>query len=332
MTENLFSRLADYGQNEKKRSIENFTTELIAYFFRANIPFRRRFLDHIFEDGRSIRAFQDAFIETQRSFSSNCRVDLVLDSGTRLHLIEVKIGAQETWGRTQEYDWAPQVQRYLDLRVGHVSYLTTRKISPPDTDNRGRQFRFIKHAHFESLYVSLQPLSRDPLISQFLSFMEANDMAPIPPLSPQDIRKADRSLDIYRKCQDTLDSIRSAVGVAFRRNLNTYSALTRPSFSSGSDWTSITSYLRGYRKGPLRSIGLSLDPWEGQLDFNIYIWGTFDPRMKLLAGSIGWREYSTGRGYCSSLTLRGTAGDAERMKRHAIAESRRLGRAIRRLI
>ena len=125
---NLFSRLSAYSQNPHKLSIENFCTELLAHFFNQDPVFRRRFLKVIFSDQRMSRAFKGAAATTQESMGNDCRVDMVLRSGSRIHLIEVKITAGETlsgrWGQRGK----PQIQRYVDLGCGHVTYLTTREV------------------------------------------------------------------------------------------------------------------------------------------------------------------------------------------------------------
>jgi len=56
----LFSRLAGYSQNPKKLSIENFTTEMLAYLFNSDLNFRRRFIEVIFDDQRMVRPFKQA--------------------------------------------------------------------------------------------------------------------------------------------------------------------------------------------------------------------------------------------------------------------------------
>lgn len=118
---NLFSRLSGYSQNPGKRSIENFCTELLAHFFNNDTVFRRRFLRVIFDDQRTARPFLHGQANTQESLGRGCLVDLVLRSKSKLHLIEVKITATETvsgrWGEERK----PQVQRYMDLRLGHVT-------------------------------------------------------------------------------------------------------------------------------------------------------------------------------------------------------------------
>src|ERR1035437_3066341 len=122
---NLFSRLAEYSQNPRKLSIENFTTELLAHLFNQDPVFRRRFLKVIVPDQRMARAYRQAEATTQEALSQDCRVDVVRWAGSRAHLIEVKIAAGETrsarWGQTGK----PQVQRYIALGRGHVTYLTT---------------------------------------------------------------------------------------------------------------------------------------------------------------------------------------------------------------
>lgn len=143
---NLFSRLAAYSLNPQKLGLENFTTELLAHFFNANVVFRRRFVPLLFEDQRMARRFlsKSAYAETQETLGQGCLVDLVLHAGETLHLVEVKVAANETLSARWGQKWKPQVQRYLDLKKGNVTYLTTRQVEPPTVNQKGnRKYRLI---------------------------------------------------------------------------------------------------------------------------------------------------------------------------------------------
>ena len=79
------------------------------------------------------RRFKFASALSQQRFGKSI-VDLVLSSGSTSILVEVKIAAQETETKIYGLGWVPQVQKYLDLKEGHVAYLTTRAVSKPDVD------------------------------------------------------------------------------------------------------------------------------------------------------------------------------------------------------
>lgn len=230
---NLFSQLAGYSLSPHKRSLENFTTELLAHFFNDDVVFRRRFLDIVMTDQRMARPFQNARAFTQVSLAKDCRVDLVLRAESKVHLVEVKIGAGETqsgrWGQKGKR----QIRRYLDLKCGHVTYLTTSESLAPVTDHRGREYKLVKHAFFEELHQSLSAARVGPLVETFLDFMKANDMSGPEPFSRGEIKRADESMRIVKKCLGTLTIVRTEVNTQLRRNLGTYSDLTRPTYSIG---------------------------------------------------------------------------------------------------
>jgi len=328
---NLFSRLAAYSQNPKKLSIENYCTELLAHCFNNDLVFRRRFLDVVFADWRMARPFRRANASTQESLGHDCRVDLVLRAGSRMHLIEVKIASGETlsgrWGQVGK----PQVQRYLDLRKGHVTFLTTSASLPPDTDHRGRKYRMVKHALFEELYEAIGESRVSELTELFLEFMEENGMAGPQPFERRELRRAAEAFDIYKKCQGTLAIVRAEVNERFRANLRTRANLTRPAFKGGPDWSYMDSYLAKFHKRAVRWVGLILQADEnGTLDFSVYAYGTLDGTISRIRRHLRWENWDDEHWCCSSIRLHGNRNDIPRMVAHAVAASKDLGRAIRR--
>lgn len=326
---NLFTQLAGYSLNPHKRSIENFTTELLAHFFSNDLVFRRRFLLVLFEDKRMARPFHNALATTQESLGKDCRVDLVLRAKSKIHLVEVKITACEThsgrWGQKGK----PQVQRYLDLRKGHVTYLTTRDSLAPDTDHRGRKYIMVKHAFLEDLYRALQSARVAPLTRLFLDFMKENAMAGPQPFSRKEIKRVNESMLLLRKCLGALSIVRAEANLQFRRNLKTYSNLTRPSYKGYDDGGEVQCYLSNFHRKAVRWVGISITPVDQQLHFCVWVWGRLDPSIIKIRDYLEWDEYDGAHGSSSSIRIYGTANDIPRMVEHAVKASRKLGRAIR---
>jgi hypothetical protein len=329
---NLFTQLAGYSLNPQKRSIENFTTELLAHFFNDDVVFRRRFLAVIFADKRMARPFHLAQATTQESLSKDCRVDLMLRANSKVHLIEVKITASETqsgrWGQMGK----PQVQRYLDLRKGHVTYLTTRASLAPDTDQRGRKYKLVKHALLEDLYQALRPARVSALAVVFLDFMNDNDMAGPEPFSGNQIKRAAKSMRMVKKCMGALSIVRSEANLQFRRNLKTYSNLTRPTYKGYADGGEVQCYLPDFHRKAVKWVGLSITPQDQQLHFCVWMWGRLDPSIIKIRDYLEWDEYDGAHGGSSSIRLYGTANDIPRMVEHAVKTSRQLGKAIRKIV
>lgn len=322
---NLFSRLAAYSQNPQKQSLENFVTELLAHFFNVSGVFRRKFLGTIFDDQRLARPFQRAKATTQETMSHDCRVDLVLRSRAKVHLVEVKISAGETlsgrWGQVGK----PQVQRYLDLKCGHVTYLTTRDVLPPEVDGRGRKYRMVKHALFEELHTELSNQRLDALAQMFREFMEEHDMAAPKPFTRSELKAAEQALAIVEKCRSTLEIVANEVNAGFRANFRTRCSLTRPARKS---W-GVQSYLPKFSRGPVKWVGFSLQPADGKLFFSVWMVGTRHPIVAKIRRHIDWDELAEDSGCCWEIQLRGDNGDITRMIKHAHKASRELGRAIR---
>ena len=327
---NLFSSLAAYSQNPRKLSIENYCTELLAFCLNNDPVFRRRFLRVVFSDWRMARPFKNAEASTQEALGPDCRVDLVLRARSRVHLIEVKIAASETisgrWGQMGK----PQVQRYIDLRLGHVTFLTTSASLSPDTDHRGRIFRMVKHALFEELCEALRTARVSELTNLFLEFMEENGMAGPQPFNRRELKRTGDAFEIFKKVQGTLAIVRTAVNEQVRHNLRTRSNLTRPAFKGGPDWSYMDSYLAKFHKRAVKWVGLILQADEGRLEFTVYAWGTLDPSIARIRRHLGWENWDDEHWCCSSIRLHGNANDIPRMIEHAVVKSRDLGRAIRR--
>lgn len=327
---NLFSRLAGYSQNPQKLSIENFCTEMLAHLFNHDPIFRRRFLEVIFSNRRMMRRFRRAQATTQETLGTGCRVDLVLRAGALVHLVEIKISAGETlsgrWGQMGK----PQIQRYIDLGLCHVTYLTTSDSLAPDIDYRGRKFRMVKHALFEELHEALDETRATELTKMFLEFMEEHGMSPPRHFDRKDLRRAEQAFDFYKRCRATLSIVKTEINDRFRRNLKTRANLTRPVFKSGPDWAYVSSCLDRYRRGAVWSVGIVLEPEGGTLYFAVYLWGNLDPSIPKIRQHIGWKKWGDDRGCFSPIRLLGNRNDIPRMVDHAISASRALGRAIRR--
>lgn len=327
---NLFSRLAGYSQNPQKLSIENVCTEILAHLFNCDPIFRRRFLKVIFSNRTMMRSFKRARATTQETFEAGCRVDLVLRAGTSVHLVEIKISARETlsdrWGQMGK----PQIQRYVDLGKGHVTYLTTSDSLAPKIYFRGRKYRMVKHAHFEDLHEALDGVRATELTKMFLEFMEEHGMSRPRPFDRTEIHSAEQALDFYKRCRDTLSIVRTEIIDRFRRNLKTRANLTRPDFISGPDWAYVSSRLDRYRRGEVWQVGIVLEPDGGSLYFAVYLWGNRHPSIPKIRKHIGWEEWGDDRGGYSRIRLHGNRNDIRRMVEHAISASRALGRAIRR--
>ncbi len=326
---NLFSRLAGYSQNPRKLSIENFCTEMLAHLFNHDPIFRQRFLEIIFSDLRMARSFnnENAEATTQETLGRGCRVDLVLRAGARTHLVEVKISAGETLSGQWGHMGKPQVQRYIDLGLCHVTYLTTSDSLPPEIDHRGRKFRMVKHALFEDLHEALDG-TRMELTKMFLEFMEEHDMAVPRPFDRNELKRAGQALSFFRKCQKTLDIVRTKANQRFRQNIRARANLSRPAFYGGPDWDSVQSYLK-YRKGPVRFVGMSMWAEDGGFRFGVWVWGNLHPTHSKIREHLQWKKDEE-RGCYSSIRLHGTRNDIARMINHADSASKRLGRAIRR--
>src|SRR5438445_6849731 len=95
MSESLFTRLTSYSQNPRKRSIENFLTEVLAYLINNDDVFRRTFIRLVISDRRMQRGYADASALPQQTIGRGI-VDLVLTGSRGRILVEVKIRARET--------------------------------------------------------------------------------------------------------------------------------------------------------------------------------------------------------------------------------------------
>jgi hypothetical protein len=269
MKETLLTRLASYSQNPTKKSLENFTTEVLAYLINHDDTFRSHFIRHIIPDGRIQRCFTGALADSQQDFG-NSIVDLVLSAGGRRVLVEVKIAARETETKIYGKGWVPQVQKYLDLNVGPVAYLTTKSVSPPDVRRKGSSSkRYLGQFFFEDLY---DQIVRSPLTDvgkMFRQFMEENGMKSLEPFTQKELDNAGHAFEFAEKCEAFLDQIRPVVESEFRRLFRTRTRFTRGCFSpsDGSAYMKTTNFRRGF----VKRVGIYFGPEDGKLIYGVYV-------------------------------------------------------------
>lgn len=328
MNKRLLSRLARYSLQPNRRSIENFTTEILAHLFNEDPSFRKRFLRVAIPDRRLARAFAAGRARTQVVFP-RCIADIVLDGRRgRQHLIEVKIAARESLGEDDAGRVRSQIDRYLDLRRGHVTFLTTRFTRDHQADLRGRTHR-VHHALFEHLHAAIKPARRGEMGKAFVEFMEEQGMAPTEPLTRAELRLGEAAAAVHRKCIDLLAQLRQEIEPEFRQNLRCRGFLASPRLKHGPDWAFYDCCLLGLRnRGPVRTAGFGLAPDADGTWFSVYVWGIRTAELARLGKDLGWEDMGDGKGFESYFKLRGTPGDIHRMRTTVRQKSRRLGRAI----
>ena len=284
MPETLFTRLASYSQNPAKKSIENFTTEVLAYLIKFDRAFRRTFVRHVIPDGRIQRRFRSASAQPQQSFGNGI-VDLVLSSGDRKVLVEVKIQAAETVTKVYGRGWVSQVKKYLSYRDGHVVYLTTRSVSSPDVNSR----YFLGHFFFEDLHKRLLKVKAKLTAPGrlFVEFMEENEMKSLEPFTKSDLAIAEKAFLVAKKCEAILDEIVSAVEPQFRRWFRTRTRFTGGHFSP--TYRSAYAWTKNFRRGNVQRVYIYLEPWDGELCYGVSA-RVLRTDMKKVNRHLGWIE------------------------------------------
>lgn len=289
MKKSLFTRLVSYSQNPAKKSIENFTTEVLAHLIDADPFFQRTFVNFITR-GRLVRQLRRPDALPQQGFGNGI-VDLVLTSGSHKVLVEVKISAPETVTKVKGLGWTPQIKKYLSYRDGHVAYLTTRATISPDVNSR----RFLGHSYFEDLYEKLDRTRLTAPGKLFMDFMEENDMKPLEPFTSKDVTIASSSYALIKKCQLTLNEIVAKCGPEFRRLFRTRATFTKGRFSvkrnSAFAWTGY------FRRPPIKSLCFYIEPIDDVLCYGV--WTTIDrTQITRLNRHLDWQE-SPGQLYSS---------------------------------
>jgi len=269
--QSLLTRLASYSQNPAKKSLENFTTEVLTYLIENDPKFQRIFIRQIIPDGRIRRRFKQASAESQQSFGNGI-VDLVLSSNDSMVLVEVKIAAAETETKIYGKGWVSQVQKYLDFNEGPVAYLTTRAVSAPDLRSKAPK-RFLGHSFFEDLYDDLVS-HKDKLGDWghlFLKFMEENHMKSLDPFTASELDNAMHSFNFAKKCEAFLNEIRPRVELEFQEIFRSRRRFTRGHFSPtyGSAYIWIVGGLSKYKD--VKSLSVCIEPHNGSLDYGVCV-------------------------------------------------------------
>jgi hypothetical protein len=264
MAETLFSRLASYSQNPAKKSLENFTTEVLAYLINSDRTFRRIFIRHIIRDKRKLRSFKCASARPQQSFGNGI-VDLVLSSGNRKVLVEVKIGASETETKIYGRGWVRQVKKYLSYKEGPVAYLTTKAASAPDVNSK----QFLGHFFFEDLYEHLTNVTLTLPGQLFREFMEENGMKPLEPFTQGELGNAQQAFGFAKKCECLLDEIKSAVEPEFRKLFRTRTGFKGGHFSP----SYVSAYIgtRNFTRGNVKAVWIWIEPEGSALNYGVSV-------------------------------------------------------------
>ncbi|MGA2137931.1 MAG: hypothetical protein ABSH14_03625 [Verrucomicrobiia bacterium] len=290
MSYNLLVRLEGYSQNPIKRALENFTTEVMAYLINEDSVFRREFVRHVIPDGRLARGFSRASAKTQQEFDFRTGiVDLVLFGRRGRILIEVKIGASETWTNPSGKGWVPQVQKYLSYGQGPVVYLSTKRVPTPAEVCRSK--RFLGHVYLEDLYAKLND-KRDSLTEigrTFLGLMEENQMTPVRPFNKTDLRDAHRAFKFATKCEGILQEIMILIEPDFRKLFHSKTCFTSASFSPADE--SAYSYSKNFTRGNVTWVTIWIGPWHFNLDFGVVIHvRNAKENLKKLNRSLKWKD------------------------------------------
>ena len=263
MVETLFSRLASYSQNPAKKSLENFTTEVLAYLINSDREFRQIFIGHIIRDKRKLRSFNCASAQPQQRFGNGI-VDLVLSSGKRKVLVEVKIGASETetriYGRGRVPQVEKQVEKYLDYDIGPVAYLTTKAVSAPDVKRKHHNSGwFLGHFFFEDLYEHLANATRLTIPGQlFRDFMEENGMKPLEPFTQGELSNAQQAFGFAKKCECLLDEIKSEVEPEFRKLFGLRTGFKKGYFSPSEGHAYMGT--KNFTRGNVKAVWIDIEP------------------------------------------------------------------------
>jgi hypothetical protein len=300
MSETLLSRLASYSQNPAKKSLENFTTEVLAYLINNDKAFLGSFIRTIIPDGRMRRRFKCASALSQQSFGKGI-VDLVLSSGDSGLLVEVKIAARETETEIDGRGWVPQVQKYLDLKEGPVAYLTTRAVSDPDVNAKRK--KFLGHFFFEDLYDRLVSAKLTDIGKLFRQFMEENGMKSPEPFTQQELNNARQAFGFAKKCEDFLNEIRSEVEPEFRSLFHTRTGFTGGHFSPfyGSAYIH-----RELTRGNVKWVEIYIEPDEATLVYGVCV-RVLRTGIKRLKRHLKWTE-ENGRLFSSHPVKSNTRG------------------------
>ncbi len=322
MVETLFTRLVSYSQNPAKKSLENFTTEVIAYLINTDRVFRRVFIKHIIHDGRCRRGFRNASAQPQQSFGSGI-VDLVISSGARKVLVEIKIFAPETKTQIRGRGWLPQVQKYLDYNEGPVAYLTTKDISGPKIEPKHRNSGyFLGQVFFEDLHARLSGAKLTDAGRMFFKFMEENGMKWPEPFSKNELKIAAGAFDFAEKCESTVQKISSEIEPEFRRLFRTRGRFTRGRFSAA-DSAAYFDVIN-FSPGPVRRVWIFLHLVDNKLSYGVAL-KVPQSSLKSINRFLDWKLEGT---YLSSVHPVQPNVKSEKFIAHIVADFRKLKLAL----
>ena len=213
-------------------------------------------------------------------------VDLVLNGGRGLLLVEVKRASGETWTNVPGKGWFPQVRKYLSYRRGPVVYLSTKRVPTPKVQSR----RFLGHVYLEDLYAKFN--SKRSVLSEiagmFLELMEKSEMTPVSPFNSADLGHARSAFRFAKKCEGILTEAMHFIEPEFRKMFKSRTTFTSAHFSPTNGSAYSWSWLR---RGDVSWISIWIEPAGPPLDFGVQI-GVRRAKTNVtkLNRSLKWKE------------------------------------------
>jgi hypothetical protein len=193
---NLFIRLEGYGR-------ENFTTEALAHILESDISLRRAFIGLLLKEKKPhlLKKFKDYSISTQTIHDVG-RPDMELvscsDHRTKV-FVEVKTGAPEGDG---------QIGRYL--KRAPTAFLSPHDYILPTHYDQHRSF--LGHFFWQDVFALIAQRKSDNIVQQqFLKYMESRHMAPIKPITREELDSAAKAVEFLNKSRSIVDSVRKRI-------------------------------------------------------------------------------------------------------------------------
>lgn len=230
------------------------------------------------------RRFEGASALSQQSFA-NSIVDLVLSKGDSSVLVEIKIVARETETKTNGKGRMPQVQKYLDLKEGHVAYLTTKAVGQPGGNTN--KWNYLGHFFFEDLYDQLVRAELTDVGRLFHQFMEENGMKALEPFTQKELDHAGQAFGFAKKCEAFLDEIKSEVEEEFLGLFQTPTGFTRGHFSPR--YACAYTESGKLRRWKVNQVEIYIEPDNGRLVYGVCV-RVLRTNINRLKKHLKWKE------------------------------------------
>jgi len=197
MDVDLFSRLAKYRPTDKKQSVENFLTELIAHLLQKEPVIRAAFVRRLdrgyAKEVSSEQVSTQVSTRSRKAKLSGLYLDLVIGTEDHEIIVENKVESPLTEAQLNNY------LEYAEEKGARVAVITKNFNRVADECGNPRFLGQFFWSEFADAWSKIDGISNEYLLSGVLEFMRSLGMGTVDPISEDELKAHHRWLALSDK-------------------------------------------------------------------------------------------------------------------------------------